>query len=143
MERIVTMTGAFDKRHSDPKKNYGIHGMEIRFVLKGPAGAVQFVVYTQIHLEHVAKEQWAKRNEPYAFKMSRPMGVDIGYHAPTPHYEGQTEMECDLLPGGKCYYDGTSLGAENFMPTFIAGGSDAVWRMLEEKYHTLFSGASE
>lgn len=39
--RLVEWTPAYDKQ---PK--YGIHGMELRFVLKGPEGATQFLLYT-------------------------------------------------------------------------------------------------
>jgi hypothetical protein len=53
MERIVEMLPAWDKRDADSSKNYGIHGVELRMVLKGEEGAVQFVLYTNWHLPHV------------------------------------------------------------------------------------------
>lgn len=135
-ERRITMRGAFDRRHPDPKQNYGIHGMEIRFTLIGEWGATQFLVYTPIHLRHVADELWEKANRRYnPFEAA---GADIGYHALHPHYEGQEEYECDLLPGGKCFYDGSGLAADEFLPEFVAGGSDVVWPMLEERYHKWF-----
>lgn len=133
LEKIVRMSGAFDKRNPDPSKNYGVHGMEIRFVLKGDAGAVQFVVFTPMHLPHVQEEMW-RNNRHREWNPFEPMGADIGYHAREPQYEGQESMTCDLLPEGRCYYDGTSLGADEFMPTFLAGGDKAVWKMLEERY---------
>ena len=71
------------------------------------------------------------------------MGYDIGYHSPTPRWEGQREQECDVLPGGKCYSDGTSLGAEEFLPEFIEGGSKAVWAMLEQRYADTFGSHQE
>lgn len=46
MERITEITPAWDKRDPDPKKNYGIHGCELRMYLKGELGTVQFIVYT-------------------------------------------------------------------------------------------------
>lgn len=42
-ERIVEFTPAFDKRSSDPSKDYGIHGVDMRMVLKGENAATQFV----------------------------------------------------------------------------------------------------
>jgi hypothetical protein len=132
-EKIVTMSGAFDKRHADPTKNYGIHGMDIRFVLKNEKGAVQFVVFTGIHLPHVAEEH---KGRGY---INEPSGADIGYHSPTPMYEGQSSMDCELMPEGKCYYDGSGLQADEFMPEFIAGGTDAVWKMLERRHGEIFS----
>jgi len=131
-EKIVTMSGAYDKRHPDPKKNYGIHGMDIRFVLKNEKGAVQFLAFTGIHLPHVAQE--FKGREYFG----EPTGADIGYHSPTPMYEGQEPMDCDLMAEGKCYYDGSGLQADEFMPEFIAGGTDAVWKMLEKRHGEIF-----
>jgi hypothetical protein len=141
LQRIVRMSGAFDRRHPDDSKNYGIHGMEIRFVLKGDLGAVQFVVYTPLHLPHVTKELW-DNNRHRDWNPFKPMGADIGYHSPTPRYDGQHSMDCDLMPSGKCYYDGSGLQAEEFLPTFLAGGDEAVWPMLEERYRELFDPSS-
>ena len=56
LERIVHFAPAFDRCDPDPKKNYGIRGVELRFVLKGPKGAIQFVVYTNWQLPHVTEE---------------------------------------------------------------------------------------
>lgn len=39
MERITKFYPAFDKRSSIPGKNYGIHGVELRMILKGNKGA--------------------------------------------------------------------------------------------------------
>lgn len=131
-EKITQVTGAFDKRDPDPTKNYGIHGMSIRFVLKGPKGATQFLVYTSMHLPHVHDELQLKGLD------LKPMGADIGYHSYVPQYEGQTSMkDCDIL-GCDCYYDGSSLRADEFMPTFLSGGDKVVWTMLEEEYESRF-----
>lgn len=131
-EKIVEVSGAFDRRNPDPQKNYGIHGMELRFVLKGKKGAVQFLVYTPIHLPYVSDELFSsgKKHNPF-----HAMGVDIGYHAKAPQYEGQSVQRHDCpYTDGTCYYDGSSLMADEFMPTFLVGGTSAVWPMLEAKY---------
>jgi hypothetical protein len=137
-ERLVEMTGAFDKRHSNPAKNCGIHGMSLRFVLKGAKGAVQFVVYTPMHLPHVADELWHNKNRKY--NPFKPMGIDIGYHSLVPQYEGQTVQQnnCEYCNGKPCYYDGSGLSAEAFMPQFLAEGSEAVWTMLAKRYDSMF-----
>lgn len=135
-ERTVTFQPAFDKRHPDPNKNDGVGAMRIRFVLKGPKGAMQFVVSGGMYLPHVADELWNRHGNHNPFKTS---GWDIGYHSPVPQYEGQEPMEgtCDVL-GCPCYYDGTSLGAEEFVPAFLEEGEKAVWAMLEERYNDRF-----
>jgi hypothetical protein len=135
--RRIYLNGAFDRRHPDPSKNYGIHGMDLRFVLLGPKGAVQFVCYTGMQLPSVREELWRKRRTEQ-YDLGAPMGADIGYHAIEPQYEGQSQMDCEYTGTGKCYYDGTSLGAEGFMPTFLAGGDEAVWTMLEDRYASTF-----
>ena len=35
-EKIYRVRLPFDGRHKDPNKNYGIHGFDIWFILKGP-----------------------------------------------------------------------------------------------------------
>ena len=106
-QRKVELAGAYDKRHSDPKRNYGIHGMELRCYLAGPKATMQFIVYTNMHLPHVFDELMKSNSST---TLLAPMGADIGYHARKPQ----------------------------FMPTFLAGGLDVVWSMLEERYKDLF-----
>jgi len=138
LTRSIEISGAFDKRNPAPNKNYGIHSMEIRFILSGEHGAMQFLVYTGMHLPHVEEELWRK-TQGQKYNPFRPIGADIGYHAKNPRYEGHDciDENCKYT-GGKCYYDGTSLGADEFMPEFLAGGSDAVWPMLERRYKQTF-----
>jgi hypothetical protein len=137
-ERIIQIQPPFDKRHTNPNKNYGIHGMTLRFVLKGPKGATQFVYYTGQYLKHVSDELFftprARDYNPF-----KGMGADIGLHSYKPQYEGQTPMdgECDIL-GCQCYYDGSSLQAAEFEDEFLKNGTDAVWPMLEQRYRSWF-----
>ena len=113
-ERSIQVSPPFDKRTNDPKTNGGIGAMELRFILKGAKGATQFVFYNG-------------------------MGDDIGYHSYKPQYEGHTAMRktCDIL-GCACYYDGSSQQASEFEDEFLREGEPAVWRMLEERYHSWF-----
>ena len=144
-ERTITFNAAWDKRSDIPSQNYGIHGVTIRFVLKGPAGATQFVLYTNWQLPEVTKE--LARRPPYEARggdphwMERPIPVDLGYHALTPQYEGHTPMgSCDLfpeLPNG-CYYAGSSLAAEGVYDILLREGSEGVWKRLEEEYRKRF-----
>lgn len=143
-ERELKIAEAWDKTDSDPKKNYGIHGMDMRFYLKGPKGVIQFILYTNWHLPHNEKDLLRKMDEKhedshFVHALFCPMPADIGYHSPTPLYEGQTETSgCHLLEGGKCYYDGSSLYADTIYNIFVAGGDDALWAQLEKEYHERF-----
>lgn len=136
-ERITEIIGAYDRRDPNPHKNCGIHGMDMRFILRGSKGAVQFVFYSAQHLRHVADE--LLRSADPRFNPFHGIGVDIGYHSPKPMYPGQTGREdCPYLNGATCYYDGSSLRASEFEDAFIAGGSEAVWPMLEAEYKETF-----
>lgn len=134
LQRIVKFSKAYDKRNPEASKNYGVGGVNCWMILKGDKGAVQFAFSTGIYLPHVLDEWEAKG---YA---NKPMGFDVGYHSPTPMYEGQTENDnCDLLPNGKCYYDGSGLRGEDWFKIFMEEGDEAIWKLLEEDYKERFS----
>lgn len=139
-ERRVVFRPAFDKRSSDPSKNYGIHGVDLAFYLIGPKGAMQFVLYTNWQLPHVQAEFDAKPPHgqfPYMFHS--PLPSDVGYHSYKPMYEGQTPMkDCHLL-GCDCYYDGSSLQAEDVFKILTEKGDEGVWAELERRYHSMFT----
>lgn len=136
-ERKIEWTPAYDKRSKDPKKNYGIHGMELRFLLKGEKGVIQFLMYTGWDLEHVREER--KKSNGTIGNLF-PMAADIGYHSPYPHYEGQTviNQECPYLGGKPCYYDGSGLNAIPLMEILISQGDEALWKKLKEYYQSVF-----
>ena len=135
MERIVEFSPAYDKRDPIPSKNYGIHGVDLRMVLKGERGAVQFVLYTDWQLPHVAAEYKAK-----GFHIG-PLPADLGFHSPVPMYDGDEsiEPECAYLDGRPCFYDGSGLAADRIFNVLRAEGGDGVWRELEAYYTEVFS----
>lgn len=143
MEKLIEFYPAFDKRNPDPSKNYGIHGVDLKMVLKGSKGAVQFVLYTNWHLPHVQRElnrKAIKQDEVYIETILNPMPADLGYHSPKPMYEGHSicTESCEYLDGKPCYYDGSGLNAERIYEVLLKEGSDGVWRELEEYYKELF-----
>lgn len=146
LTREIKFRPAFDKRHADPKKNYGIHGVDMLWILKGPVGAVQFLVFTGWHLPHIIAE-WEQdaKEHPVTGKqlMCQPIPADLGYHSPTPVYDGQQCNECDLLPGKKCYYDGSGLNAEPVFKLLVEKGDEAVWKFLEDYYRDIFDVPSD
>ncbi len=130
--KIIEWTPAYDRRHLDPEKNYGIHGMNLRFILSGPKGATQFLIYTNwMLLEN--RKRWDEQVDAY---LCQPMPADVGYHAYTPQYDGQELISpsCECLDGKPCYYDGSGMNAEALFDEFVANGEDAVWAWLKEKY---------
>lgn len=136
LKREIAFTPAFDKRHSDPKKNYGIHGVEMRWYVRGPKGTIQFVVMTGWDLPAVRAERKGNHRTCDLF----PMPSDLGYHSPRPMYEDQSPMndKCEMVEGGVCYYDGSSLGAESVFDLLVKEGHESVWRRLEQEYRKRF-----
>lgn len=135
-EKIVQFQPAYDRRDTDPAKNYGITDVRILFVLKGAKGATQFMMSTGWYLPPVAVELQDKGRA----SLMQPRGWDLGYHSPVPRYEDQLciSEECPYVEGGKCYYDGSGLAADPILDALLIGGSDAVWEALEKEYHELF-----
>lgn len=145
-KKDVYVEPAFDKRNSDPTKNYGIHGCNIRFVLRGSNGVVQFLIFTNWHLPHVTEELLEKSKDKESIRLFfSPIPADIGYHSPKPMYKDQTTMgPCIFLDGKDCYYDGSSLSATEVYNVMLKEGSDAVWRELMDCYkHTFLSDEND
>jgi len=139
--RTLTLTMPYDQRHSNPNRDYGIHGMDLKMVLHKDNLAVQFVASLPVYLPHVARELASKGNIGYC--PFEGMGTNVGYHDDRPHYEGQPEMDCDILEGGKCYHDGSSLRAEEWYTEFLKGGPDVIWAKLEAEWNKMAEPASE
>lgn len=132
--REIVFEPAWDRRHEDPSKNYGIHGVTIRFHLKGPKGVIQFVLFTGWYLPECRVE-----NTP-------PFPADLGYHSPVPLRDWQEQPiteSCDLLDGRPCYYDGSGLQADRIYDVLLREGSEGVWRELEIHYHAIFIALPE
>lgn len=135
-EKIVQISPAYEKLHSDPKKNYGIGACRMFFILKGPKGAVQFQIGTHWHVPS-AREHLHKFGNFQKVLDAPISGWDVGYHSPKPMFEEQPSRKCDVL-GGECYYDGSSLRADDWLEPFIAGGTDWLWKHLEGEYRHMF-----
>ena len=138
----VEVSPAFDKRHPDPSKNYGVSGCQISFFVKGSKGAVVFRIGTDWHLPHVQEEHRYK-GVSNPFSDLRPSGYDLGYHSYEPRYNyqvGSTPLidSCPVLGGYPCYYDGSTSNAVNMIPDFLEGGTDWLWPRLYEYYAQIF-----
>lgn len=126
----IEMSDCYDKRSSDPKKNYGVGAMQVKMLLFGEKGTIQFVFATGIYPPQVMKE-WEQKGHSI-----EPMGFDVGLHSPTPTYEGQEMMSenCPIL-SGPCYYDGSALAAESMFEILTSKGQDATWKEMERLYY--------
>lgn len=136
-QRKIEWTPAFDKRSDDPKKNYGIHGVELRFLLSDENKTVQFVLFTGWQLPHVAKEEESQPHDKYC--RNKPMPADLGYHSPFPLYEDHFRMENCEYTGSHCYYDGSGLNAIEAFDVLVSKGDEALWEFLEEYFDQVFN----
>lgn len=135
--RRVTFEAGYDHR-AFPEAcgggGHGQHGMTVRFVLLGAAGATQFV-FNLSHFVPGNASRGKVRTGHSAVEAA--YAVDLGYHWPTPRYEGQTSFDCDVLAAGQCFYDGSGLNADPILEQFLAGGPPAVWAALGSYYREL------
>jgi hypothetical protein len=143
MKRQIKFIPGYDHIVQPSKKygkEFGRHGMEIRFYLIGKKGAMQFVMYTG-WMPMIKKGEWGY--EPTYKGMSSsdlfPMAVDVGYHSHKRMYKGQTvgSDKCGVI-GGRCFYDGSGLNAEPVMAKFLNKGEEALWKELEKYYKEIF-----
>lgn len=139
LEQAVHFTVGYIDPTNGPR-SIGRHGMNLRFLLKGPKGVTQFLVYTNWmpDPDHILPESLGKRGY---FDLMAPMGADVGYHAYAPQWEGQEGSgtrfsECDVL-GVQCFYDGSGLRATELLRKFVVDGTPAVWSELESYYDSL------
>jgi hypothetical protein len=145
--REIKFRPAFDKRDPNPSKNYGIHGAEMAWYLRGPDGAVQFVVHLNWHLPQVQREMDAKPLHSYdalRYMFHKPNPADLGYHSKVPRYDGQEPLteKCEFTDNGPCYYDGSSLNAQEGFDILVAEGDEAAWQWMERYYRSVFSAVS-
>ena len=137
LERAVV----FQPGYNSGSREYGVHGMEIRWLLRGPNGAAQCVFFTDwTPGELKPGHGLPPRGYPPLPRRQYPMGADLGYHALVPQYEGQenyARADCDVIPGGICYYDGSGMASELLAKEFTEHGEPVIWAALEAQYADL------
>lgn len=133
--RHVDIQFPFDKTAT----GHGVGSLRIWMVLKGPEGAVQFAFSAGSYLPHVLEKF---RHNTMSRYLGEIEGVDVGYHSPRPMHDGQTTMgPCEHLDGKPCYYDGSSLWAQELLEEALRRGNppEYIWSRLEEIYNERFN----
>ncbi len=124
--------------------SHGSHGLDIVFFVHGDKGVVQFKLSTGWEPQQVSESRIGHRelslNNSYSHLF--PMATDLGYHSYKPHYKGHTPIQdkCEILGGKPCYYDGSSLNANDAFYTLLNGGEEELWKFLEGYYKCTFEG---
>ena len=112
---------------NDPH-NHGKSSADVLFLVRNEHGAVQFSLMTGWYLD------WKSDND-----LNRPMPSDLGYHSLKPRYEDQNPMgECIWLNNATCYYDGSTLNAEEPFDILLSKGESALWAFLEQYHRDTF-----
>lgn len=129
------------------RRDYGNGSVTFTFYLTGPKGAVECQFGTN-WMPEAARNDVAMRRAIHGLRpdtpeeYGKPRGHYLGYHSPTPKFEGQESSgKCDFLGGSECYRDGSYCAADNLIEGFLNGGDDWVWDRLEAYYRSLFEGA--
>jgi len=113
-----------------------LHPAEIHYRLCGPKGAISLLVntnwYLPLSVDHLTQFQdFVKYN----------CGLDpiaICWHSPVQMADWQSEQQCDILPGGKCFGECSFSGADAWGLGLIAGGTKWLWPKLEDYYRHIF-----
>ena len=131
--RQIKFIPAYDRRDSNPDKNYGIHGVTMHFILKGKEGGIDLCLYTNWHLPHV-RDELIEKNHCEIFFLPMPAG--LYEHSKRRKYEQQTEInECDICDGEPCYCAGSSTASDKLFDILVSQGENAFWSEMERFYN--------
>lgn len=141
--REIRFEPGYDYREEDRGKptgqQRGCHGLNMRWLLHGQDGTIQFLVYTMWLPSWVKEGPWGPRVDDGRRAEFRPMAADLGRHwdrvLGDPVWE--TQDKCDVRPSGHCFYDGSGLNAEPLFAKLLTEGHEAVWAEMESYYWDL------
>jgi hypothetical protein len=142
-KRLVRVTPAMHRVHSDPVKDYGVTSCEMVFVLRGPLGAISYEVLTGWMLPKTWA-WWEKRRHMPGDAMyghprpdSKPFGGGLFLHAATfssEHDHRVVHEPCEWV-AGPCWTEIISYQrGDALMARLIAKGDRAVWMELRMLY---------
>ena len=155
MDRKLWFTPAFDKTDPDPSKDYGVGDLELRFVLSGEKGAVEFQLATNWYQPHVMERrlQAVKRDvlmDKADFLIRHfiePMPLDICYFSPVRLSEDDSYFENGIFTfrgGEPCFYgyeyrnDQDEISHDAAYWKLVTEGDEALWKYLEDYYVRVF-----
>ncbi len=134
-ERIISFRPGFKCTKTGPN-SHGRHCADLIFILKGVAGAIQFLIFTgweeDSSIISSSSGPFISPND----KHMRVMPADIGCHSLMPLYDGQkpVDQKCPWVDYQPCYYDGSSLQAEEVYKILVKAGEEAMWSNMEDYY---------
>jgi hypothetical protein len=130
-ERRIKFLPAWDKRSEDPRRNGGVHGVEIRMQLVSGDWAAELVLMTPWMLPGV--QAWHKSLEHRFGARVTPM-CDVAVH----HRGGMGEFvvdagRCGVFPDSRCENIPVSgFEGDRLYALLIEGGDEPVWAALAD-----------
>lgn len=135
--REFHVRAAYDKRDADPRKNYGVHGVEIEFVVKRSGAAVNCFWMTDWQCQSTLDWWKAAGLDQHTTRFDG-LG-DLGWHSPIKLDKWDTKISSPCPhTGGDCYYSGTGLGAQELFRKWVEA-PDIIWPELEQRLEELES----
>lgn len=151
--RIEILRPAYEKRHDDPARDYGIGAVRMRFSHVTDHVAVSLTVNTGWYLPHVRER--LRREHPHRKYGSiiipslgptrfdedwmpccfEGEGMAMVIHTDRRTSDWQADQppdKCDVLPGGECWGDVGFMAAEELFEVLVAGGEDALFSALAD-----------
>lgn len=133
--RTLNIIPAYDLR-ADGR---GMHGCEIWASVADERGATVISFYTNWYTPKVQKEWFAEKYIFPHFEL-QPRGAYLGYHLRERYEKGQKRVKkCEYVGGTACFDGGGSfLRAHEFEEPFLNGGSNGLFKALEEEHERYF-----
>lgn len=130
LERLIWSRNAYEERHEDPSKDYGVAGVTLGFVVIGSEGAVEWELLTNSYLP-ATEEAYKERKISFLGPTAGP----VWWHWRTPRWENHDDRgQCEWLQADHCFSDiGFSIGDE-VNKAFTNYGYDGVFNKLKVLY---------
>lgn len=144
---------AFEKRHDDPHRDYGIGCVLMSFSSIGEHGAASLTVFTGWYLPHVAER--LRRETQHEFYAHDPKrwarcaleghGGVVEIHSDHPLRESYDVEDTDdcRFTGGKCWGDTGYSAGDTLFDVLVERGQDALFAELDEWYRTHVEGKED
>jgi len=147
LKKEIVFNPAYDRRNPDPTKNFGIGSVLCSMILSGNEGAVVFNFSTGMLLPSTIKEYietgkacYKINSDGMVYFLNIPCALDIACHSKKPLDDDHSILNktCDYI-GQPCYYESSSIEADEYLQILIEKGSEPIWDLLTSYYNETFN----
>lgn len=157
MKREIKFFPAWDRTNPDPSKNYGVSCLDMKFLIYGNKGIVEFDLDTNWYLPHIMKRRLESFRHDVQLQKEdflletwiNPCPLDICYYSLIRLSEDDTFFDVGLdwaFDGKPCFYGYKSFEGDYPSPfakdvvfgLLVEKGDGAVWEYLENYYKEIF-----